>query len=371
MKLFLATIGPDLLGIFILLITGYLIWADRLLEEWRRSALKKLIILIVIIMVLEILSIFFQQEAYANHLLLNKLVNLIGFSAAPFVVLWIVFLCGDKKIEKKWKYLVPLWVWFLLCIGSMWNGWIFKVTYNNPYQRGVLFFLSPIFLLYGGFVFIYFIKKKIVEHTHIDKKFIYLMATIIIVGGLIQTKFQNILFIWPSFSVVMLIYYFFLRQRNLQFDQLTNVRDRKSFMEQMQFYNAQSTMIIFMFDINQLKQINDNYGHSEGDLYILEAVGIIKICLEKSGTIYRIGGDEFVVLCPEMTAPKLKMILHHLKAENQRSFRLEKAQYPKTMLAYGYSQFMGEESDSLDECVKRADQAMYRMKAKIPKTINT
>jgi len=367
MKMFFVMIGPDILGLFILVVAAHLVWADRLLEGWRRLCLKKQILLIAVILILEIASVYFQQEVGASHLFLNKLVNMIGFALAPFVGFGLVFLCGEKKIEKKWTYLIPLWVWLLLCFVSMWNGWLFEVTQKVHYQRGVLFFLAPFFLLYGVFLFFYFIKKSIIEYAHEEKKLVALIFGIIAFGGIIQTYFSYSLYIWPCVSVAILIYYFFLRHQKIQFDQLTNVRDRKSFMERMQSFGQQSSMTIFMFDINQLKQVNDNYGHSEGDLYILEAVGLIKNSLEKYGTIYRIGGDEFVVLCPEMSEINLKTALHRLKLENPKFFKHEQAEYPKMILSYGYSQYLGEEEDSLDKCLKRADADMYAMKEQMKK----
>jgi len=367
MKMFFVMIGPDILGLFIIVIATHLVWTDRLLEDWRRLCLKKQVLLIAIILILEIVSAYFQQETGASHLLLNKIVNMLGFALAPFVSFGLAFLCGEQKIEKKRIYYLPLWIWIILCFVSMWNGWIFKVTQEVHYQRGILFFLAPFFLLYGVFLLFCFIKKSVIEYTHEEKRFIALIFGIIAFGGIIQTQFRYSLFIWPCVAVAILVYYFFLRHQKIQFDQLTNVRDRKSFMERVQSLGPQIPVTIFMFDINQLKQVNDNYGHSEGDLYILEAVGIIKICLEKYGTIYRIGGDEFVVLCPEMDEADLKMALHRLKMENHKLFRHEQGEYPKNILSYGYSQYTGEEEDSLAKCLKRADADMYKMKKQLRK----
>ena len=91
--MFFVMIGPDILGLFILVIATNLVWSDRLLEDWRRFCLKKQVLLIAIILILEIASAFFQQETGASHLLLNKLVNMLGFALAPFVGFELVFLC--------------------------------------------------------------------------------------------------------------------------------------------------------------------------------------------------------------------------------------------------------------------------------------
>ena len=220
-----------------------------------------------------------------------------------------------------------------------------------------------LFRSYGGLLFLYFAKRSILKYEQSDRRFLYLMFGIGVGGSLIQVPFPNMLFIWPCLSLVMLLYYFFLRQRRFQFDQLTNVRERKSFMEHMKLYGQQSPTTIFMFDINHLKKVNDQYGHSEGDQYILTVIRIIKQCLEKSGTIYRIGGDEFGVLCTGSTVKDLQGVIDCLGKENKKTHTHEAAEYPTPMMAYGYSDFKGEEEDSLEKCLKRADTDMYEMKA--------
>ena len=61
------------------------------------------------------------------------------------------------------------------------------------------------------------------------------------------------------------------------------------------------------------------------------------------------------------------MALHRLKMENHKLFRHEQGAYPKNILSYGYSQYTGEEEDSLDKCLKRADADMYEMKEQMKK----
>lgn len=84
-------------------------------------------------------------------------------------------------------------------------------------------------------------------------------------------------------------------------DGLTGIGNRTAFMERLSYLeknkNASDTVGIIMFDVNDLKYVNDNLGHQLGDDMLIKSAEIIKKCFEgKNGSCYRIGGDEFVVI---------------------------------------------------------------------------
>ncbi|MFW7378739.1 MAG: GGDEF domain-containing protein [Oligoflexus sp.] len=56
---------------------------------------------------------------------------------------------------------------------------------------------------------------------------------------------------------------------------------------------------IFLIDVNGLKEVNDHYGHKEGDNLIVKVAGLLKSCCRKTDVVARLGGDEFVIICPE------------------------------------------------------------------------
>ncbi|MBO5247211.1 MAG: diguanylate cyclase, partial [Eubacterium sp.] len=84
-------------------------------------------------------------------------------------------------------------------------------------------------------------------------------------------------------------------------DVMTNLGNRAAFMnDSKQLERAHSPGIIVM-DVNNLKTVNDCYGHQEGDLMICNASECIARAFEGKGTAYRIGGDEFVILLEKTT----------------------------------------------------------------------
>ena len=85
-------------------------------------------------------------------------------------------------------------------------------------------------------------------------------------------------------------------------DELTGLPNRRYFQEMLNTYidnkicESKNISLIFL-DLDKLKMVNDTFGHSNGDLLIKEAANILKECLNKDDHVFRIGGDEFILLC--------------------------------------------------------------------------
>ncbi|MGL5916157.1 MAG: GGDEF domain-containing protein [Culicoidibacterales bacterium] len=97
-------------------------------------------------------------------------------------------------------------------------------------------------------------------------------------------------------------------------DDLTTLYNRKyvfSLLEEM-CANYTNTFALFFIDINALKKVNDTFGHGEGDEYILTIANVIKDSFRTDDVIARIGGDEFLIVCKDMTQNKVDVILERL-----------------------------------------------------------
>ncbi|MBV7274404.1 sensor domain-containing diguanylate cyclase [Clostridium sp. PL3] len=115
-----------------------------------------------------------------------------------------------------------------------------------------------------------------------------------------------------------------------------------------------------MMDINNLKIINDIYGHIYGDVYIKEFALLLKKYSRETDILIRIGGDEFVgvyfQIDKDSLIGKMKIINEDLKARMEEMGIIEKCGF-----AYGFVKFP-EESKVFDEFIKIADQRMYMKK---------
>lgn len=138
-------------------------------------------------------------------------------------------------------------------------------------------------------------------------------------------------------------------------DKLTGVNNRNKFMHDINLYNENSfkNLCVIYIDLNGLKEINDKQGHAAGDKKIIQLSNIIK-SLFNDEYIYRIGGDEFCVICTpieyddfEIRVKKLKELLSDI---NECS----------ASIGYRYTH----EFADIDKIIREADRMMYENKRK-------
>ncbi len=123
---------------------------------------------------------------------------------------------------------------------------------------------------------------------------------------------------------------------------------------------------VLVYDINDLKYINDNYGHNSGDLYIKGCYGILSEVYE-SCVVYRIGGDEFAVVLMDEYYDRRK----ELFAEAAERFEYARAQtdrepWERYSMAGGISEYTGSDK-SYEDVFERADRDMYENKDRLKK----
>lgn len=151
-------------------------------------------------------------------------------------------------------------------------------------------------------------------------------------------------------------------------DALTHVNSKAAYDKmkealQQQIDQGSASFAFVMIDINNLKDVNDHCGHDCGDKYIFGSCHIF--CnIYRQSPVYRIGGDEFVVLLQNNNYNNRNKLLKTLKTEFQKT-REDKSRHPweRYSVAYGMSEY--KKGDSVDDVFKRADECMYRKKMEI------
>ena len=166
-----------------------------------------------------------------------------------------------------------------------------------------------------------------------------------------------------------------LQRENLQLDaisgkdELTGILNRRGFYKKATDFIEQAEKthfnILFAYaDLNYLKQINDIYGHGEGDFAIRSCAHALESVFPNS-LAGRIGGDEFAVLASFETLPdtkKLQASLNHYLADVAAK---EKKPYAITVSA-GLSSPKSDSHFSLEEAIEQADALLYEEKKKKP-----
>ena len=148
-------------------------------------------------------------------------------------------------------------------------------------------------------------------------------------------------------------------------DSLTGVKNKSAYsntekkMDPLIKENICEEFSVFVFDLNDLKKINDNLGHDEGDKYI--RLGSSLICKTfKHSPVFRIGGDEFASI---LTAGDYE-IRAQLKQQIKEQVEYNK-QHGGVVIAVGSADYLPDKDTCLLDVFKRADKEMYEDKSRL------
>jgi diguanylate cyclase (GGDEF)-like protein len=148
-------------------------------------------------------------------------------------------------------------------------------------------------------------------------------------------------------------------------DELTGLYNRRGFMalaeRQLKLgRRAGRGMLLFVMDVDRLKQINDSFGHFEGDSALKRTANALEETFRDSDVVARLGGDEFAVLAIEASGHSEATIKTRL-FECLKSIRAEQHNY-EISLSLGVARFDPRNRTSIGELMVKADQAMYEQK---------
>jgi diguanylate cyclase (GGDEF)-like protein/PAS domain S-box-containing protein len=149
-------------------------------------------------------------------------------------------------------------------------------------------------------------------------------------------------------------------------DGLTGLYNRRYIMEQIEreFIRAQRSkapLSLIMVDLDELKAINDRFGHHEGDGFLKEVARIVKVNTRASDVAARWGGDEFMLLAPGTDSRSASKIAERIRAQVERyKIKLEGEEVGITVSA-GIVSYPAHAS-VVEELLKKADEAMYNAK---------
>jgi len=148
-------------------------------------------------------------------------------------------------------------------------------------------------------------------------------------------------------------------------DELTGLYNRRGFMAlaERQLKLARRSgrgMLLFMTDVDCLKQINDSFGHFEGDRALKRTADVLEETFRGSDVVARLGGDEFAVLAIEAAGHSEATIKTRL-FECLKSISADESRY-EISLSLGLARFDPSSCTSIGELMVKADQAMYEQK---------
>lgn len=308
------------------------------------------LMLLIIVDIVDILDGYFRIGDVLNNW--RYVSSSTGYILRPAIIVVIIFIMLRREKQSKfiWVITIPLIIEILLIVSSPFTKWVFSFSSDNYFHRGPLGFLPHII---SAFYVVLLLVLSFVYSFKFDKAeflTICLIALFAVVATLLESFFNFNYLLTQSLTASCLMYYVYFYIRQSRIDALTGALNRECFIIDMKHY-SKSTIAIIMVDLNGLKNINDTYGHEEGDFALMTLARALRRQAKNDYRIYRFGGDEFVVAGVNKDEIDVNKFITKVKEE------LKGTRY---MASFGYS-FYNSKKD-FDDTLKESDEAMYKDK---------
>lgn len=301
---------------------------------------------------------FSRMSAVSYIWAFRRFTSFLNFGLSPIspLLLDLIYLKDNKRLKKGY-FFIPMLFNIVMCLISIPTGIIFGIDEANIYTRGPLFsipFIVTAFYMIMMVVYAWFQadKPNRRRETALLSVIIVISTSVTILGIVLRKSFM----IWTATENCVVLYFLLLTTQKILYDPLTGAFSRVAYAKRLGKIDGTSNCTIAMIDLNDLRQFNNLMGHDAGDEAINSVVTSIRSRKNKSMQLYRIGGDEFVLLDKGLKSAVMEKILS--KAQEACTAVKEH----QVFFAYGVSEYrVGED---LYDVIKKADEAMYINKEK-------
>ena len=307
-------------------------------------------------------------------------ITYIEFSISPYLAICLARSCGMKRAIKPMAAIMFINV--IIQTISLSNGIIFSVNTLSEFERGPYYWIYIVFCALS-FLFILFVFVLIAIRAKLRNIIcLILIASIMIAGQTANIIDGDINSGYLSICVTAVLLYIFIQNmfRHIMMetiniekdisshDALTKVLSRlsydskaKEFDKKIREDSATLQFAICECDLNNLKIINDTFGHNAGDNYIINCCKVI--CdIFKHSPVYRIGGDEFVAIIQNGDYDNLDLIKRSISDICVEEITKAGSLSEKKSFAAGFAIFDPEHDKYFGDVMKRADIEMYQNK---------
>lgn len=315
-----------------------------------------ILITLVEIFVLTIVDYLEIQLSYGSEpSIWRKIFSVIGYSLRPAISYSLLFMViRNKKVH--WILRLLLLVNLLIYMTTFWSGIAFTYTEENGFDRGPLGYASHI-VSFICIALVFYGAIRYIERKDSRNGIVLLLCALGAVGAAVIETLGTLGHILNTVIVIdCAFYYIYMYLQLTSRDVITGLFNRQQYyIDTIRFSSSLSGIIAI--DMNQLKEINDTKGHQAGDAGLAAIGSCIDRLTNRSIHGYRIGGDEFLMLCCGMNESQVQDIQTTL---------LDLVQRAGYSISIGYA--MKEKDDSSESVLKRADQAMYESKKEYYRT---
>lgn len=357
-------------NIISILLIGTLYLANRQKAEYDRD-MRLLQQMMVTIGIANISDCCVYYLAGSSNIVIKVLVFLSGsglfLGNVMIGYLWAKFIMVHMNIPfsdiRRNIYRTIGFISIVLLVINIFYPLVFSVS-DGRYQRG---FAYIIFLIFAAFYILdslYLYVKRVKKNGSLKLFPVHIFLIPVILGVVIQTFFVEIAITWTSIAISVAGIMTALKNEIIFTDCLTGLYNRVylEFLHKRACNKKDCWVSGIMIDLNGFKQINDNYGHAEGDLALCIVADLLRKSFSEYGVVTRYAGDEFVIMLNTTDDQLIQKIIKSAKknfvTENEKS---DKPYQLSASMGYAITNLSNE---TIDDFMNRIDEQMYQDKMK-------
>lgn len=293
-----------------------------------------------------ILAKYGMEELYVYR----RITTFMNFSLGPLIPIMLLKIFDQSKF--RFYTCIPFAINFLLSFVSIFWKIIFYISPQNTYGRGALFFVPFVTTL---IYLMMLILQPVSHHGQSGKKyertFLLTIIALLFICMYLEVGFGLYFLNYSCSALALIMYYLLLNIQGYSLDPLTGIYNRIKYNKMLAKVSQGTGCTIALIDINNFKELNDTQGHAAGDQCLIHFSALLCQYTGQYGTVYRIGGDEFVVLSTKLSEEDFSIRI----AVMQKDILKENISF-----SYGTAAYLP--GEDLEETIKLADHRMYQNK---------
>lgn len=273
----------------------------------------------------------------------------IRYSATPLIIALILYALVKQS---NWYVIIPALVFAIINIISIFTGIVFDLDEAGNLIRGPLGYLP--YIAVGLYSVTLIVILLLQSHKQLNEIIPIAFLAFSFLSGLVFPfvfkKDYSKIFV-TTIAISLFVYYVFQILQLTKKDALTGLLNRQAYYANVR--HSKDITAVVSIDMNGLKAINDTGGHHAGDIALSTLADCFyKAAISSKQSVYRLGGDEFIVICKRTSKEELEQLINRIKDN------ISKTKY-SCSIGYSYNAA----NKDIEEMVKESDEMMYQDKA--------
>ena len=269
-----------------------------------------------------------------------------------------------KRIKRIYPLMaVPAVLTIIGCLLNIATPVFFELDQYNIYHRADFFIIPYVvtyFYMAHSVILIYSYREKIYKRLFLP---VFLFIIPVVIGSLLQYLFYGYSFMWLGVSIGLVSLFINLQNESSYVDKLTGLFNRQYLGNLLSMYGEKKDSGVpagILLDIDNLKSINDRFGHVVGDEAISIAGKILHEAVGDKGVLCRYAGDEFIVFMYINSQEEIMDMIDLIKTQAALFNDSEKKPF-KINFSIGYGTYESKH-ESIDDFLNKIDASMYEDK---------